>query len=83
MPTDWSVGGGRLQVVRNCPRMLTALCLSADARTATLHTQRATDPDRVPTTAARLRGRTLFVDSNFDEPVASRFSEVVIDPIAP
>jgi len=68
--------------VRNCSRMLTTLCRSVDGRTATLHTQQATDPHRVPTAAAPLRGRPLFVDSDFDEPDATRFSQVVIAPVA-
>ena len=74
--------GGRLQVVRSFSRMLTTLCLSADGRTTALRTQQTTDPDRVLTNVATLRGRTLFVDSNFDEPVATRFYEVVSHPVA-
>ena len=44
--------------------------------------QQATDPARVLTTAKVLRGRILFVDSKFDEPVASGPYEVVTDPVA-
>ena len=34
------------------------------------------------TTAKVLHGRTLYVDSKFDEPVASGPYEVVTDPLA-
>ena len=74
--------GSTLQVVRNFSRMLATLRLSADGRSATLRTQQTTDPDRVLTTAATLRGRTLFVDSKFDEQVAGGPYEVVTDPVA-
>ena len=73
--------GGTLQVVRNFSRQLATLRLSADGRTAMLRRQQATDPDRVLTTAATLRGRTLFVDSKFDEPVASGPYEVITNPV--
>lgn len=73
--------GGTLKIVRNFSRMLATLHLSADGRNATLRTQQATDPDRVLTTAATLRGRTLFVDSKFDEPVATGPYEVITDPV--
>lgn len=73
--------GGRLRVVRNFSRRLATLRLSAHGRMATLRTQQATDPDRVLTTAATLRGRTLYVASKFDEPVASGPYEVVTDPV--
>lgn len=74
--------GSRLTVVRNFARMLATLRLSSDGRRAHLVTQQATDPTRVLTTAKVLRGRTLYVDSKFDEPVASGPYEVVTDPIA-
>ena len=74
--------GSRLTVVRNFARRLATLELTADGRRATLVSQAATDPDRVLTTAKVLRGRTLFVDSKFDEPVASGPYEVVTDPLA-
>ena len=73
--------GGTLRVVRNFSRTLATLRLSADGRTATLRTQQATDPDRVLTTAATLRGRTLYMDSKFDEPVASGPYEVSTDQV--
>lgn len=73
--------GGTLQVVRNFSRQLATLRLSADGRAAMLRRQQATDPDRVLTTAATLRGRTLFVDSKFDEPVASGPYEVITNPV--
>lgn len=72
--------GGRLSVVRNFSRMIATLRLSADGRRATLLGQRATSPDRVLTTAKTLRGRVLYVDSKFDEAVASGPYEVVTDP---
>ncbi len=75
--------GSRLTVVRNFARMLTTLRLTADGRSATLLTQEATDPSRVLTTAKVLRGRILFVDSKFDEPVAAGPYEVVTAPLAP
>ena len=53
-----------------------------NGRAARLVSQVATDPERVLTTAKELRGRTLFVDSKFDEPVASGPYEVVTDPLA-
>ncbi|MGO4362398.1 SMP-30/gluconolactonase/LRE family protein [Terrabacter sp. 2TAF16] len=74
--------GSRLTVVRNFARMLATLELRADGRAARLVSQVATDPERVLTTAKVLRGRTLFVDSKFDEQVASGPYEVVTDPLA-
>lgn len=74
--------GDRLTVVRNFSRMLATLELAADGRTAVLVGQQSTDPARVLTTAKVLRGRRLFVDSKFDEPVASGPYEVVTDPLA-
>lgn len=74
--------GSRLTVVRNFARQLAMLHLSADGRSARLVAQQATDPTRVLTTAKTLRGRTLFVDSKFDEAVASGPYEVVTDPLA-
>lgn len=72
--------GGRLEVVRNFSRILATLHLRADGRTAKVR-QLATDPRRVLTTAATLRGRTLFVDSKFDEPVATAPYEVITDQV--
>ncbi|TQM57389.1 hypothetical protein FBY41_4213 [Humibacillus xanthopallidus] len=74
--------GARLTVVRNVARVLATLELTADGRAARLVSEVATDPTRVLTTAKVLRGRTLFVDSKFDEPVASGPYEVVTDPLA-
>ena len=74
--------GSRLTVVRNFARVLTTLRLTADGRSATLVSQQATDPTRVLTTAKVLRGRILFVDSKFDEPVATGPYEVVTSPLA-
>ncbi|WP_340538674.1 gluconolaconase [Nocardioides sp. GXZ039] len=72
--------GTRLTVVRNFSRAVTTLRLSYDARSARLVSDRATDPGRVLTTAKRLAGRTLYVDSKFDEQVATPPYEVVTDP---
>lgn len=72
--------GTRLTVVRNFSRVVTTLRLSADGTQATLVSQRASDPSRVLTTAATLRGQVLFVDSKFDEPTATPPYEVITDP---
>ena len=48
-------GGDRLTVVRNFSRRIATLELSEDGSSATLVSQRVTDPDRVLTTAKRLR----------------------------
>lgn len=72
--------GSRLTVVRNFSRQIAELKLSSDGRTARLVRQQATAPDRVLTTAKELRGRILYVDSKFDEQVASGPYEVITDP---
>ena len=72
--------GDRLTVVRNFSRMIATLRLSADGGRAVLLGQRASSPDRVLTTAKALRGRILYVDSKFDEPVASAPYQVITDP---
>lgn len=72
--------GSRLQVVRNFSKQLATLRLSANGRSATLIEQRATDPNRVLTTAKVLRGRTLYVDSKFDESVSTPPYEIVTNP---
>lgn len=72
--------GDTLTVVRNFSRMVATLRLDDDGRRARLLTQTATSPDRVLTTAKSLRGRILYVDSKFDEPVAAPPYEVVTDP---
>lgn len=72
--------GSRLTVVRNFSRMLATLRLSADGTRADLLDQTPTAGDRVLTTAKVLRGRVLYVDSKFDEPVAAGPYEVVTDP---
>lgn len=72
--------GGRLTVVRNFSRMLATLRLTADGTRAVLVEQTPTAADRVLTTAKTLRGRMLFVDSKFDEPVAAGPYLVVTDP---
>lgn len=72
--------GDVLTVVRNFQRMVATLELADDGTSATLLGQRATDPSRVLTTAKVLNGRILYVDSKFDEPVATPPYEVVTDP---
>jgi len=72
--------GSRLTVVRNFSRTIATLRLSSDGRSAEVLSQRATDPDRVLTTAKVLRGRTLYVDSKFDETVAAPPYQVITDP---
>lgn len=72
--------GSRLTVVRNFSKQIATLRLSADGRQAKLIRQQATSPDRVLTTAKELRGQILYVDSKFDEQVASGPYEVVADP---
>ncbi len=74
--------GGRLTVVRNFSRVITTLRLTADGASARLVSERATDPARVLTTAKALRGRILYLDSHFDEPVATPPYEVLTDPFA-
>ena len=74
--------GSRLTVVRNFARSIATLELSSDGRTARPVSQVATDPTRVLTTAKVLRGRILFVDSKFDETVATPPYQVVTDPVA-
>jgi sugar lactone lactonase YvrE len=72
--------GNRLIVVRNFSRMVTTLRLTHDGHRALLLGQEASSADRVLTTAKALRGRILYVDSKFDEAVASGPYEVVTDP---
>ena len=72
--------GNRLTVVRNFSRMIATLRLTADGAQARLLEQQASAADRVLTTAKALRGRILYVDSKFDEPVATAPYEVITDP---
>ncbi|MDP3894264.1 hypothetical protein [Nocardioides sp.] len=72
--------GNRLTVVRNFSRMIATLRLAADGSRALLLDQQASAADRVLTTAKALHGRILYVDSKFDEPVASAPYEIVTDP---
>lgn len=72
--------GGELTVVRNFSRMIAILEVSEDGRELDLLGQRASSADRVLTTAKTLRGGILYVDSKFDEAVASGPYEVVTDP---
>lgn len=59
--------GRTLWVVRNFSRVLTTLHLGPNAATASLVSERPTDPNRVFTTAKFARGRLLLVDSKFEE----------------
>lgn len=72
--------GNKLTVVRNFSKMIATLKVSNDGRSAWLISERATDPDRVLTTAKELRGRILFVDSKFDETVATPPYQVITNP---
>ena len=72
--------GNRLTVVRNFSKMIATLQLTHDGRRALLLDQQASAADRVLTTAKTLRGRILYVDSKFDEAVASPPYEVITDP---
>lgn len=72
--------GDRLTVVRNFSRMIATLELADDGSSATLVGQQATAADRVLTTAKVLRGRVLYVDSKFDEAVATGPYDVITDP---
>lgn len=74
--------GDRLTVVQNFSHRITTLEVSADGTAATLIEQAASAPNRVLTTAAVLRGETLYVDSEFgpNPPVAPY--EVVTDPFS-
>ncbi|MFT4164283.1 MAG: SMP-30/gluconolactonase/LRE family protein [Microlunatus sp.] len=69
--------GNTLLVVRNFDRVLTTLKLDSAGSRAQLMSERATDPERVFTTAELARGRLLLVDSKFDEPVAAPPYQVV------
>lgn len=72
--------GDRLTVVRNFSRMIATLRVSADGSRLVTLSQEASAADRVLTTAKTLRGRVLYVDSKFDEAVASGPYEVITDP---
>ena len=72
--------GNRLTVVRNFSKMIATLRLTHDGRRAVLLDQEASSAERVLTTAKTLRGRILYVDSKFDEAVASPPYEVITDP---
>jgi len=72
--------GNRLTVVRNFSKMIATLRVSADGRRLVTLGQEASAADRVLTTAKALRGRILYVDSKFDEAVASGPYQVVTDP---
>ncbi|WP_222264219.1 SMP-30/gluconolactonase/LRE family protein [Modestobacter marinus] len=77
------VRGDTLVAVRNRAHVLARLRLADDAFSAGLLAEVGTDPDRVLTTAAVVRGRLLLVDSQFDEDPPSQDSEVVVLPFDP
>ncbi len=72
--------GNRLTVVRNFSKAIATLRLTADGSAARLIGQEATAADRVLTTAKVLNGRILYVDSKFDEQIASGPYQVITDP---
>jgi sugar lactone lactonase YvrE len=72
--------GSRLTVVRNFSRMIATMRLAADGSRARLLDQEPSSADRVLTTAKALHGRVLYVDSKFDETVASAPYEIVTEP---
>lgn len=72
--------GNRLTVVRNFSKAIATLRLTADGSAARLIGQEATAADRVLTTARVLNGRILYVDSKFDEQIASGPYQVITDP---
>lgn len=72
--------GNRLTVVRNFSRMIATLRVSPDGSRLVTLGQEASSADRVLTTAKTLRGRVLYVDSKFDEAVASGPYDVITDP---
>lgn len=74
--------GNRLSVVQNFSRLLTELQVSADGTKVRQISQRATDPQRVLTTVAKLHGQSLYVDSKFDEAVATGPFQVITEPLA-
>jgi sugar lactone lactonase YvrE len=69
--------GSRLFVIRNFSHVLVTLRINRRATSATVVRERATDPNRVFTTAKLAQGRLLLVDSKFDEPVAEPPYQVV------
>ena len=72
--------GNRLTVVRNFSKLIATLRLTHDGHRALLLDQKASSAERVLTTAKTLRGRILYVDSKFDEAVATGPYEVITDP---
>ncbi|MFC7880015.1 SMP-30/gluconolactonase/LRE family protein [Isoptericola sp. NPDC057391] len=74
--------GNRLTVVRNFDHALATLRLSADGARARFVGERATDPSKVFTTAKELRGRILFVESEFGDGPATPPYQVTTNPFA-
>ncbi|MBM7832950.1 sugar lactone lactonase YvrE [Agromyces cerinus] len=75
--------GNQLTVLRNFSKMVATMRISADGDAVRRVVQRASDPERVYTTAKMLHGRLLAVDSKFDEqPAPSGPYDVVGSPWA-
>ncbi|MCK9792999.1 SMP-30/gluconolactonase/LRE family protein [Isoptericola sp. 4D.3] len=74
--------GSRLTVVRNFDHALATLRLSADGSQARFVREQATDPSKVFTTATELRGRVLFVESEFGSGPATPPYQVTTNPSA-
>ncbi|MFF2271812.1 SMP-30/gluconolactonase/LRE family protein [Agromyces sp. NPDC058136] len=73
--------GNQLTVIRNFSKTVATMRISADGGAVHRIEQRASDPDRVYTTAKMLNGRLLAVDSKFDEqPAASGPYDIVGSP---
>ncbi|MFC9558048.1 SMP-30/gluconolactonase/LRE family protein [Agromyces sp. NPDC056965] len=73
--------GNELTVIRNFSKAVATMRVSADGDSVRRITQRASDPERVYTTAKILNGRLLAVDSKFDEqPAPSGPYDVVGSP---
>ncbi|WP_309132536.1 gluconolaconase [Brevibacterium sp.] len=72
--------GNTLQVVQNFNHKLSTLAINADGSQVRAVQQRDTDPERVLTTAAQLRGQTLYVESHFRETPPTGPFEVITDP---
>lgn len=74
--------GNTLTVVQNFSHAISTLGISADGSRAEFREREATNPAQVLTTAADLRGRTLYVVSHFGQNPATGPYTVVTDPQA-
>lgn len=72
--------GNTLTVVRNFSRAVTTLRLTADGSAAALIADRATAADKVFTTAKTLRGRILYVESEFGPDAPTPPYQVTTNP---